>query len=145
MSDWRERLKHLFERALPEKELVDMDEGRARLERFIDETVLPAFEELAEELRGHGREVDIERQSYMAVLTVYRGGREEFSYAVRGRAYHKFNFAFPEMGRSREPRFLRAEVVQSSGSGANDKLEHFTREGIIKDFLAEYSQWMGWA
>lgn len=145
MSDWRERMKHLFRSAAPRKPVVSMEEGRERIERFIDQTVVTAFEELATELRGHGREVTIDRQPFMAVLTVFHAGREEYSYAVRGRAYHRFNFAFPELGKEKEPRFLRAEVVQSSGEGPHDELEHFTREGIIEDFLAEYSKWMGWA
>ena len=146
MADWRERLKDLFARpGRPRPEAVPVAEGRRRIERFLDETVLPAFEELARELETHGRTAAVERHPHMAVLTVYRAGHEEFSYAVRGRAYHKLSFAFPEHGDDDEPRLLKAEIVQSAGTGTADALEHFTREGIIRDFLHEYSRWMGWA
>lgn len=146
MSDWRDKMKQLFSRDRPHQSpSLNMGEARARIESFIENTVLPAFEELSVELRKYGREVEVNREPFMAVLTVFHDGREEYSYAVRGRAYHRFSFAFPEHGPEDAPRILRAEIVQSSGKSPDDRLEQFTRDGIIKDFLAEYAKWMGWS
>ncbi len=146
MSDWRQRMKALFQRERPRRGAeVDMAHIRETVEGYLDGTVVPAFEELRRELQQYGRTAEIDRQPFTAVLIVYHQGREEYSYAVRGRAYHKFNFAFPELGSEDAPRILRAEVLQSSGRNPEEKLEHFTRERIIRDFLDEYGKWMGWA
>lgn len=143
MSDWRERLGIIAGRK-KKTEAPTLDDARRRLRWFIETTVMPAFEALEVELRRHGREVVIDRRPYQVSLSVHRDGREEFSYAVRGRAFHKMSFAFPELGEGDDaPRILRGEIVRAGGSDDYD-VQDFTTEGIIRDFVEAYDKWMGW-
>lgn len=144
MADWRLRLKEMLSRTARPQRGLGVEEARRAIEEFIENTVLPAFEELRVELESLGREVDIERGQHHAGLTVLREGKEEFSFAVRGRAYHKLSFAFPEMGKDNEPRICKAEVVLSGGRTHGHEVHTYSKEAIIQEFLDEYGKWMGW-
>ncbi|MCC5829350.1 MAG: BCCT family transporter [Phycisphaeraceae bacterium] len=120
---------------------ADVQDIRKTITAFIDETVVPAFREIEKELTKHKRTARIEKRPYQVSITVFKDGEEEFSYAVRGRAFHKLSFAFPEFGPDDEPRILKAEVVVPSGTQGGYQLTEFTRQGIIDDFLNEYAQW----
>ncbi len=144
-SSWRERLQRIVraESRAERRPSVNVNQIREQINEFLDETVIPAFKEIRTELQKHGRDVRIEKHPYQAVITVRKAGKEEFSYAVRGRAYHKLSFAFPQFNDKDESRILRAEVVLPSGPRPDHKVNQFTREGIIKDFLDEYARWRG--
>lgn len=145
MKDWRSQLNEILQRRTkPAAPPRDVEAARRQLEQFIDETVMPAFEELKSELEKNEREVKIERRRYHATITVFRNGKEEFSYAIRGRAYHKMALAFPELSRQREPTIARAEVVLRSGAHHDREITKFTKEQVIADFLDAYAKWMGW-
>lgn len=146
MSDWRSRMKEMLGRARPGGERgLSVQEARRTVSEFIDSTVLPAFEELKQELEQHGREVVIDRGPHEAGLTVFNQGKEEFSFAVRGRVYHRLSFAFPEVGSDKEPRVTRAEVVLSGGRMHGHQVQRYSKEAIIQEFLDEYAKWMGWS
>jgi choline/glycine/proline betaine transport protein len=110
---------------------------------LIEGVALPAFAEIAEELRAAGREARIERGPALAALTVLREGREEFYYAVRLRAFQRMAFAFPEPPRGAGALELRAEIVLRSGPRAEFDAARLTREGLIRNFLDEYASWTG--
>ncbi len=89
--------------------------------------------------------MELERHRYQATLYVYNRGDEEFYYTIRGRAYLGMRAAFPEIDTTRGGSVRpRAEVVLRAGYGGSYRLEEFTREGIIADFLSEYAKWIGW-
>ncbi|MEX0885022.1 MAG: BCCT family transporter [Phycisphaeraceae bacterium] len=142
-EDWREHLGAIAEApgGVATRPQLDMPDTREHIRQFIANTVIPAFQEIERELEKHGRDVRIEKRADQAALTVYHQGEEEFSYAVRGRAYHKLAFAFPHMGLDDKARIVRGEVVLPSGHPHGYELQHFTREGIIRDFLDEYARW----
>lgn len=145
-QSWRSRLRSILQQSSEtagRRPNVDVDRIRSQVNQFLDEIVIPAFKEIREELVQHNREVSIDKQPYQAVLTVRKDGKEEFSYAVRGRAYHKLSFAFPQFDDRDEPRLLRAEVLLPSGPRPEHKTNEFTKDGIIQDFLAEYAKWRG--
>lgn len=145
---WRDRLRRIVtdsEYEMPDKDRqrVDVKDIRQTVAGFMEETVIPAFRDIERELKKLGRTVTIEKRPYQTSLTVFHNGQEEFSYAVRGRAFHKLSFAFPEFGGGDEPRILKAEVVLPSGPQSGFKMTEFTRQGIIDDFLGEYAHWRG--
>lgn len=144
MSDWRDELSKIIRsRGEPgmDKRRRALEESRQEIANLMSEVVVPAFEELREELEAHDRECHLDAKRLQATLTVYKQGREEFSYAVRGHAYHKMSFAYPEIGRDDEPRMARVEIVEKQGSRRSFDPASFTKEGIIKDFLEGYARW----
>lgn len=144
MSNWKDELKKVIESRpanVPESEREWVDESRKELSAFVSNTVMPAFDALKTELESYGREVTIDERTYQAAIHVFKDGKEEFSYGIRGNIYHKMSFAFPEIDRDDEPRITRAEIVPRRGKRREYKLEKFTHDGIIKDFLKEYANW----
>ena len=147
-QDWQNRLKNLLAKRQdpPERERDregHLDESRREIARFFEETVLPAFYTLKAELKEYGREVEIEKSAREASLTVYKDGVEEFSYAIRGHAYHNMTFAFPEIGDPSEaPRVYRAEVDLADTETEAFDFDEFTQENIIQDFLDNYAKWL---
>lgn len=144
MTDWRERLKNIVKRAGGEntESMADIHASRREIEQFLRETVIPAFEEVTTELRKHGRDARVELQPMVAVLHVIRGDDVEFSYAVRGSVYHRLSFAFPVLRDDDSIRIARAEIVRPGGISDEYRLQEFTRQGIINDFLEAYDQWL---
>ena len=146
MMDWRDSLSDIFRRR---KEPVP---GPARgsqeaVCRFLETTVLPAFEELKTEFSKHERDVRIERgPEAVGLIVLDAKGREEFFYAVRAQAYQKMSFAFPQLDFKEtpgaRPRY-RAEVVLRSGPTYFD-VTGYTTEQVIRNFLHEYRKWVGW-
>lgn len=145
MKDWRARLQHAFEQSgRGEKRDGTLEESRRQVAAFIADTVVPAFEELREELNRHGRQAIIESDERHAAITVLRDHEEEFSYAVRGRVFHRTRFAFPvQAGDPTGPVVVRAEVAVRAGKRERE-VAKLTRAAIIEDFLNEYVKWMGW-
>lgn len=144
MSNWKEELRKVIESkpaGVPEKERDFVEDSRRELAAFIAETVLPAFHALKDELEKYGREVSIDERSYQAAIHVFKDGKEEYSYGIRGNIYHRMTFAYPEIDRNNEPRIARAEIVPSHGSKREYDIARFTHDGIIKDFLKEYANW----
>jgi choline/glycine/proline betaine transport protein len=142
--DWRKELKHLYE--VMEKEVTTSPaiEAQESIKAFFDEKVLPAFKEIKKEVEKYGRTAKIEHLPFQAELTILKDGEEEYSYSIIGHAYQKPRFAFPEMEMKATPRVLRAEISRAGGKPSSYAIREFTREGIIQDFIQEYSKWMNW-
>lgn len=128
----------------PQRSHASVEKARREITNFINRTAKPALEALKEELETYDRRCSIERQQYQISLTVYHGEQEEFSYIVRGRAYHRMFFAFPEFGDpSRDTHIGRAEVTLGRDSYKGKAVETITGETIIRDFIEEYARWLG--
>jgi choline/glycine/proline betaine transport protein len=147
MDGWREDLRRVIEEEMkspPEKSHASVEKARREITRFINRTALPALEALKDELEKYDRRAEIDRRDYQTSLTVYHGDREEFSYMIRGRAYHTMFFAFPEFGDpGKETKIGRAEVVLNTESDHGQSVSSVTREAIIRDFIKEYAKWLG--
>lgn len=142
--DWRELLADIIKRqpAAPEG---GHRRSEAAVNRYLQETVAPAFEALRAELAGHGRTAEIKSAPNAVSLTVIdEAGREEFYYAVRAEAYRRMSFAFPELDfKEGQRREFRAEVALRSGPTAFD-VTGYTQDQLIRNFLHEYRKWLGW-
>lgn len=144
-GNWQTRLRDIvFRTQAGHAENEDrIDETRREIARFFEETVMPAFYALKEELKKYGREVEIEKSPREAALTVFNGDVEEFSYAIRGHAYHRMTFAYPEIADpSKESRVYRAEVDLGHTETEEFSFSELSMENIIQDFLDHYSEWL---
>lgn len=129
---WQRRLKNIVSHA-----------GREGVETFLHETVLPALQAVAQELRGHGLEVSVEDQQRRVDLTVMHGEEVDFVYAVRARGFASPGFAFPEFETrvSDSKKYYRAEVYLREGSQHYDVMG-YTKEQVIGDILNQYDKHM---
>ncbi|MEA5444342.1 hypothetical protein VCB98_00735 [Gammaproteobacteria bacterium AB-CW1] len=147
MSDWRKDLKRVIEEEMqspPQMSHASVEHARRQISNFISRTAIPALEALKEELEQYDRRCEIERRDYQVALTVFHADEEEFSYVVRGRAYHRMFFAFPELGDpGKESHIVRAEVSLGRDSSHGAHTSEITRETIIRDFIREYARWLG--
>ncbi|MFW6060199.1 MAG: BCCT family transporter [Phycisphaeraceae bacterium] len=147
-QDWKQRLRRVAHVHQPyyQRRVDDDTEAREQLTRFMNETVLPAFEQIKAELEQVERTVTIDQDSaqMVAQLTVSYAGEEEFSYAIRGHQRERMVFAYPEFDTHHASRLPRAETVLRSGRRAEHDVADFTRQRIIDDFIEAYAKWTGW-
>lgn len=145
MEDWKEELREI----LRKKELAEAQQGEGKDKRmpkkkFIEDVVVPAFEELAEELKEVDRDVDLEYDKDSASLTVYDDDREEFYYEIKVRAYKKRDFVFPVIPiRDDKGQTYRAEVFLRKGPLYRD-VTNFSKEEIQEHFTDQYKRQLQW-
>ena len=120
---------------------------RAHVNRFIDEVVVPAFEEVAGELRKQGYAVAVESRDDKRIrLEVQHNAEVNFVYEIRPRAYVQPDFIMPDEddteteGRE-ERKYFRAEVYLLEG-GQDYDIMGWSREEVIDDILDQYEQHM---
>ncbi len=84
MEDWKKQLNsHFEEQKQSKKENREKQEAlRADAKKFINKSVLPAFEELKGELKNHKRECLIDAKKDWAALMVKKNKKKEFVYEV---------------------------------------------------------------
>ncbi|MGJ3242926.1 MAG: BCCT family transporter [Opitutales bacterium] len=146
-KDWRRHLGRLIDRSREQPFEDDHPETRQTLATFIDDTVLPAFNELKTELETHGRTAEIIHDDQHAAIRVLKGEEEEFAYAIKANVYRQAHFAYPEQApRDRQADQFRyaAEAVLRSGSSGEYDLADWSRSGLVNHFLHHYARWMGW-
>ena len=120
---------------------------RSHVNRFIDEVVLPAFEEVAGELRKQGYSVAVEsRDDKRCKLEVQHNVEVNFIYEIRPRAYIQPDFIMPddddtETEEREERKYFRAEVYLLEG-GQDYDIMGWSRDEVIDDILDQYEQHM---
>lgn len=138
-ADWRSELGSILKRPEPSKsdEVV-----RSELERFVADVVVPAFEDLSQELARYGRQASIRPAATSAALLVLFEGEEEMTFRVQGRMFPGGLLPFADV-RCRERkglRLLRNEVMLRSGNPADYSLKDITRDEVIRAFLDQYKR-----
>lgn len=146
MREWRSRIRQIVQgRERPPSGTDNVQEASSRITEFINNVVIPAFEDLKEEIdQLDGRTAEIRKTESLASITVFKDGAEEFSFAVRGRAYHKMTAGFPQITRDDLPMDCKAEIVLYSGNQGEYPIDGFTHENIIESFVREYEKWGPW-
>ena len=122
---------------------------RSHVNRFIDEVVLPGFEEVAIELRKQGYTVEVLNQDdddKHCRLEVQHNLEVNFVYEVRPRAYVRPDFMSQddtdeESGEREERKYFRAEVYLMEG-GQDYDIMGWSRDEVIDDILDQYEQHM---
>ncbi len=129
---WRQRLGTLLNQ--PTKD---------RAVGFLKGTVVPALEDVAEEIRGRGLDAQVVTEDDGAMLTVAHGSEDEFHYGVTMKAMNIPSFAITELeGKKAESRKVwRVEVSLREGGQRYD-IMGYTKEQVIADLLAQYERHM---
>jgi len=132
LTPWRQRLGMLLSQPTEE-----------RVRAFLKDTVLPALEEVAEEIRSRGLDAQVTGEDGSAMLTVAHGTEDEFHYGVALKAVRVPDFAFSELeGKEAEHRKVwRVEVALREGGQRYD-IMGYTKEQVIADLLAQYERHM---
>ncbi len=117
--------------------------NRARALAFMKEAVVPALNEVAEEIRGRGLTAEVEIGDREALLSVSHGSEDEFHYGVSLRSVPVPSFAITALEGEREgpDRTWRAEVLLREGGQRYDILG-YTKEQVIADLLGQYERHM---
>ncbi len=117
---------------------------RSHVNRFIDEVVLPSFEEIAVELRKQGYAVEvISGDDKRTKLEVQHNQEVNFVYEIRPRVYVQPDFVIPDDDEEdrEERKYFRAEVHLLEG-GQDYDIMGWSREEVIDDILDQYEQHM---
>ncbi|CAN0554700.1 unnamed protein product [Ectocarpus sp. 12 AP-2014] len=123
-STWRERLQSLV-----------MHPQKKEVANFINNIVVPALEELAEEMNVLGMNSSLERSNIDSiVLKVEKEEAEDFYYEINVRKYE-----VPEYSIVSNEKFYRAEVFLLSGGQGYDVFG-YTKQQIIADALTQYEK-----
>ncbi len=137
MSDWKDDLKVFFE----DKELQDkkrteeLAAARTKSGVFLSETVLPAYQEIQNELEKYGRAVSVSGDNEGANIQVIHDGIVEFDYWI------KVDLSelrpYPEIHHT-----IAGEEVVLEGTlrvGVDRfSIADITKDEIIASFLADY-------
>ncbi|MBN1239434.1 MAG: BCCT family transporter, partial [Gammaproteobacteria bacterium] len=145
-EDWRKRLKTVvwgYDRHMRRLE-AQQAAALPQIRRLLDETVLPAFDELKAQLEENGREVYIRTDGDWATLTTARDGEQEFALTVRGVVREPLTFALTDLATDPEEARPRVEIIVPTGRVGAWPLEEFSAETIFDEFVAAYARWMGW-
>jgi hypothetical protein len=141
MSDWKSDLACLFsekeENNKSNEEKLKIT--RAGVAKFYSEVVIPAFEELKNELEKYHRDVKIYTGEVYASIIVGHKDETEANYSIRVRIIPGKAFPFPETifielsgGKS-----YRVECFLRTGSQDYD-ITQINKDEIIQDFLSNY-------
>ena len=115
---------------------------RADVEKYINETVEPAFEEVVGELRKRGLDAVVAKDEGERLWVEVRHGEEiDFYYSVHLRAYEPPAFALDDTKprRMEELKYFRAEIFLREGSLEYD-IMGWAKESIINDVIDHYER-----
>jgi len=149
MSDWKQQLDHLFSNEYRERAISRQEErkGKLRVKSFITEVVEPGFEEIAEALGEHGRDVEILTGKNMAAVRVIYEGKEEFYFAVKIQPYQERKFKFPVIPiKDEEGKIYRAVIYlkETKERQVEHDVTNYTRVELIETFLFYYRRHFEW-
>ncbi|RNI13780.1 hypothetical protein EFE42_06595 [Methanohalophilus sp. RSK] len=159
MNMWEQKLRDIFQtekKNSGERSMQEMNVRFAELNMrdFFKHVVFPAYDGLKKEIEKYGRTVKVNVDGTgmnSASLTVYAPPDkkpdeqvEEFYFEIRGRAYQKAGFAFPQHADEEQPRIRKVEILLRHGPIHEYDIENLTREDIIECFVAEYSKWINY-
>ncbi|MDR9499136.1 MAG: choline BCCT transporter BetT [Hydrogenovibrio sp.] len=134
-QNWKSRLHNIV--GYPSEEKV---------RSFIKNIVVPACEEVAEELRNEELEVDVvhDTERDRARLVVKHGEETDFVYEVRSRSHLKPEFSqeeMPEDQLSEQAHYYRAEVHLREG-GQDYDVMGWSKLAMINDMIDHYHKHM---
>lgn len=114
---------------------------RAEVNSYIDDTVEPAMQDMANELQQQAMAVAVtkEAQTRRARLEVTLGNEMDFEYEVRPRAYLRPAFNLGEIAEDEDSKYFRAEVYLREG-GQDYDVMGWSREQLLADILDQYEK-----
>jgi len=113
---------------------------RKEIDLFLDETVAPALDAVAGQMRENGFMPEATRHGDQLDLSVPHGDRGLFRYTVRARSFRAPSFAWADTDdRDPQHRHYRAMASSSEGDQPHD-VTGYTREQLINDLLNRYAR-----
>lgn len=115
--------------------------GKDRVDRFLDEHVRPALNEVADAIRSHDTAAEARVSDNGTELVVRHEGEADFRFAVQARGYLKpaFSVAEQDLDDVRRERFYRAEVYLMDGGQGYD-IYGYSKDEIIHEVLNQYNK-----
>lgn len=133
-SDWRAELGGI----LGGRSRMSRAEQEAKLfSGFLGRVVKPAMNQLAEELRRHGREASVRENPASIGLVVSNGGTEEIYFRVISRAIPSGVLPYAEIRMNKSARLLKTEA-SFRDVGTHYTIDDITQEDVIHCFLKHY-------
>ncbi|PWE16521.1 choline transporter [Marinicauda salina] len=129
---WRTRLKLMFTQP-----------NRDEVIAFIQTTVVEAFQEVAEELRGLDVDASVERGEDYAKIVVDHQDQPDFVYSVAYAEYEEPHFPVSDEEAEKDLRYGRAEVALSEG-GQHYDVYGYSKNQVIRDLLRQYERHLQW-
>jgi len=113
---------------------------RKEIDLFLDETVGPALDAVAGQMRENGFMPEATRHADQLDLSVPHGDRGLFRYTVRARSFRAPSFAWADTD-DRDPQRRHYRVMASSSEGDQPHdVTGYTREQLINDLLNRYAR-----
>ncbi len=131
-ASWEKRLRAIINH--PKKDEV---------QRFIEESVLPAFTQVCAEFESKNIEVALHKSDESVGLEVSHGEEVNFVYRVHLKSYATPSFMFLDFSddESKRKTYFRAEVHLLEGNQYYD-IMGYTSEEVIEDILSQYDRHM---
>lgn len=143
MADWKSELDKVF----GDKENQEAETSR-RLEQlksgvpaYFETVVVPAFNELKEQLEKRDRQVEVRGNQDSASIEVRIHGVMEIHYAVHVLIWPTHVHLYVATKLREGGKSLRGE--SSIKRGSEDSIENITKEDIVSDFLRLYKGQIG--
>ena len=133
MADWKAELSGILERRARASRAA---QESAQFEKFLKSVVSPAFNDLAAELRKHGRSVTIREAPVSMVISVRSAEMEEISFRVLRRSVPDAVIAYAEVRIRKGQRLVSTEANIREGIVP---LDETTSEDVINSFLRHYA------
>ena len=147
MSDWKQDLDAIFRAGgeMPRPSTTDLLVRRnEEAHVFIDQTAIPALEELQAALGQYGREtlLSTNHKGRAAVsIRVRNAGRDEFEYLIGVRVTPERAFPYVEL--VPHPGWLRPPGEGTIREGIQDySVTDITKEEVIRHFLSSYAAYL---
>ena len=137
MSDWKSELDDFFDRQehLERDEVERRARDRQQIVAFLDEIVVPAFEELRTYLEERGRQVKVSADGEKATLAVSYQGRPEILYRLYAKSRQTaIVYAYFDKNTGKA---VKAKDVITTAEG-EVALSEITQEVIIQHFIRKY-------
>jgi choline/glycine/proline betaine transport protein len=111
------------------------------VQRFISDVVRPAMEDVADELRKQGYQVEVREHGNDegVIMEVSHGEHLDFSYAVQPEAFVRPSLTPEEAADEDERKYFRAEVHLREG-GQDYDIMGWSRDAVIGDILDQYER-----
>ena len=117
------------------KNIVDFP-NRTNVNKFIDQTVIPAFDLVAKELKDNQIKVEISDKDGISFI-VDHGEEQEFIYRVLARKYSQPDFANEDNEVDDEQSYYRAEVHLVEG-GQDYDIMGWSKTAVINNIIDQY-------
>jgi choline/glycine/proline betaine transport protein len=144
MSDWKADLKDIFttKETKEEEDNQRLKKVNSEISRFISTTVIPAFEEIKEEIeKNYQRTVKISISTKSATIKIEHYSATEFEYSIKFQIHQNGVYPYSEEQRTDKKGKFFTEGFLRSGSQDYTTAD-ITKDEIINHTILEYKKRM---